>query len=146
MDTESLIASLAQHGQELAHWLSANGRTDPRWKEKAASLLEPINKELTDAGVLKPETTALRDRPAFPVWSIQLQNWMPGMTYRQYLIGQALAGVLSSNEDIEAASPAHAVKMAASSAIRFADTVLELLDIEKLDEQVEKGGAGAEAP
>ena len=71
------------------------------------------------------------EQPAFPVWSIKLQNWMPGMTYRQWLIGMSLQG---QRADMAAAHS----RTVAQSALADADAIIAKLDNETLDQKVEK--------
>lgn len=66
------------------------------------------------------------DRPAFPI------SIFPGMNYRQWLIGQALWGTLS-----HPVIGAYRGEIAAR-AVEAADAVLAVLDMETLDQKIEK--------
>lgn len=62
------------------------------------------------------------NKPAFPI-ACEKSNYLNGMTYREYLIGQALVGACADNELIDE-------RAAASFAINTADEVLKRLEEE----------------
>ena len=67
------------------------------------------------------------DRPAFPVTPTdnggQIGPTMPGMTLREWLAGQALAGIMTLNMP-----PEPDLIQIAKRAVAMADAVLEALD------------------
>lgn len=72
----------------------------------------------------------LGQRPAYPV------GGYPGMTYRQWLIGQAVT-VLPVQQNPTAI---------ATYAIQIADTICVALEIEELDTQIEEEKGRGETP
>lgn len=82
--------------------------------------------------------SGIRDRQAFPV------GGCPGMTYRQWLIGQALRGILSHPVIGSYRGDSMRPEVAAR-AIEAADAVCMALDMESLDEKAREKG-DAEAP
>lgn len=139
---QELSASLAAHGRDLAHWVSPGGKVDPEWIAKARSLLPLLQEELSKAaGDGGPPIGSQHAFPAAIAWADPSKQ---GMTYRQWLIGQALRGVLS--HPVIGTYRDEAMRLQVTSrAIEAADSVCAALDMETLDKKIEEKG-DAEAP